>query len=306
MDGAVGVPLRPELTWQALSDATDYDVEIAADAEFVNIVYTVRTADATHSVETALDTLTRYYWHVRGANACGNGAYSDTSSFFTVNMVMPVAYDLLNGETGTYTYYDDSYNGDGDNSVPLAPLSGGIGDLTDGVIATQNWNSTYLPYVGWKSIEPTITFHFDGVVNIDTITLYLDDSNGSGGVYPPTDVRFQMGGTILDFEVQDPSQGDPFAATYEGLGLRGDALDITLLDDYFSTSRYMMISEVELFSGSIPGDLDGDGDVDQGDLGILLADWGCAGGGCVGDCDGDGDTDQADLGVLLANWGYGN
>jgi hypothetical protein len=58
-------------------------------------------------------------------------------------------------------------------------------------------------------------------------------------------------------------------------------------------------------SGDVPGDLDGDGDVDQADLGILLADWGCTGGDCPGDCDGDGDTDQADLGILLANFGTG-
>ena len=54
-----------------------------------------------------------------------------------------------------------------------------------------------------------------------------------------------------------------------------------------------------------PGDLTGDGCVDQGDLGILLADWGCTGGDCAGDIDGNGDTDQADLGILLANWGQG-
>jgi len=58
-------------------------------------------------------------------------------------------------------------------------------------------------------------------------------------------------------------------------------------------------------SEGIPGDLDGDGDVDHADLGILLADWGCTGGNCSGDCDGDGDTDQADLGILLANFGTG-
>jgi hypothetical protein len=52
------------------------------------------------------------------------------------------------------------------------------------------------------------------------------------------------------------------------------------------------------------GDLDGDGDTDQADLGILLADWGCAS-GCDGDLDGDDDTDQADLGILLADWGCG-
>jgi hypothetical protein len=53
------------------------------------------------------------------------------------------------------------------------------------------------------------------------------------------------------------------------------------------------------------GDLDGDGDTDQGDLGILLADWGCDDpvNGCAGDLDGDDDTDQGDLGILLADWG---
>jgi len=55
----------------------------------------------------------------------------------------------------------------------------------------------------------------------------------------------------------------------------------------------------------IAGDLNEDGCVDQADLGIMLGDWGCAGGNCAGDADGDGDTDQADLGILLSNWGAG-
>jgi streptogramin lyase len=53
-------------------------------------------------------------------------------------------------------------------------------------------------------------------------------------------------------------------------------------------------------STDTPGDLDGDGDVDQADLGILLS---CYGVSDCGDLDGDGDTDQADLGLLLANYG---
>jgi YVTN family beta-propeller protein len=51
-----------------------------------------------------------------------------------------------------------------------------------------------------------------------------------------------------------------------------------------------------------PGDLDGDGDTDQSDLGILLASYGNDDGG---DLDGDGDTDQSDLGILLADYGCG-
>ncbi len=51
-----------------------------------------------------------------------------------------------------------------------------------------------------------------------------------------------------------------------------------------------------------PGDLDGDGDVDQSDLGLLLLSYEIDDGG---DLDGDGDTDQADLGILLVNYGLG-
>ncbi|HMP36603.1 MAG TPA: hypothetical protein PKC43_04070 [Phycisphaerales bacterium] len=58
---------------------------------------------------------------------------------------------------------------------------------------------------------------------------------------------------------------------------------------------------------SLPGDLDGDGDVDGADLGVLLGSWGACPpsrpSGCPGDLDGNGSVDGADLGLLLAGWG---
>jgi hypothetical protein len=56
------------------------------------------------------------------------------------------------------------------------------------------------------------------------------------------------------------------------------------------------------FGSIAPGDLNGDGCVDQADLGILLASWALDDGG---DLNGDGVTDQSDLGLLLAHWGAG-
>ena len=58
-------------------------------------------------------------------------------------------------------------------------------------------------------------------------------------------------------------------------------------------------------AGRCVGDLDGDGDTDLADLGILLGDFGCTTppGPCVGDLNGDGDTDLTDLGILLADFG---
>lgn len=47
-----------------------------------------------------------------------------------------------------------------------------------------------------------------------------------------------------------------------------------------------------------PADLNGDGVVDGGDLGLLLASWGTPN----ADLNGDGTTDGADLGILLSEW----
>jgi hypothetical protein len=305
-DGARDVALMPTLSWEAVAGGIGYDVELATDAGFMDVVFSGTVVTPTCTIETALDMLTTYYWHVRGTNACGQGEFSDAFSFTTVNMIMPAFYDLLNGETGTYTYFDDAYDGDGDNSVPLEPLSNGLGDLTDGVIATQHWNVAHGPYVGWVSVDPTITFHFGETVNIDVLVLHLDDSGGGGGVYVPDDVTITMGDQTLVFPCSDPPGAEPFAFTLEDLGLSGDTLGLTLSD--YSTSGYMMLSEVE-FYGTRPepcfGDLDGDGDVDLSDLSQLLAHYGTTSGAEYedGDLDGDGDVDLADLAALLAVYG---
>jgi hypothetical protein len=302
-NGAIDVPLQPTLSWQASSQALEYDLAIATDPDFADVTYSATVSETTHTPDGNLEGATLHYWHVRGVNGCGPGGWSSTFSFTTLDLLPPVAYDMLNGETGSYTYFDDSYDGEGDNDVPLAPLSGGLGDLTDGVIATQNWNATPGPYVGWVSIDPTITFHFDRWVRVRMITLHLDDSNGGGGVYPPTQVTITMGDTTLELPVTDPPSGEPFAVSFDELGLTGDMLELTLVDN--NSGRYMMLSEVEIYGGSCAGDLDGDGDVDLTDLAQLLANYGMTGGATYedGDLDGDGDVDLTDLAALLAVYG---
>ena len=51
-----------------------------------------------------------------------------------------------------------------------------------------------------------------------------------------------------------------------------------------------------------PADLDGDGGVGSGDLGILLSAWGACS-GCAADIDGNGEVNGADLATLLSSWG---
>ena len=60
---------------------------------------------------------------------------------------------------------------------------------------------------------------------------------------------------------------------------------------------------LEHFGLDCPADLDGDGGVGPGDLGVLISNWSCSGFDCLGDLDGDGVVGPGDLGPLIAAWG---
>jgi len=66
-------------------------------------------------------------------------------------------------------------------------------------------------------------------------------------------------------------------------------------DDTFGQSA----GSVRVFDLRLPADLDGDGCVGSGDLGVLLSAWG----GPAPDLDGDGVAGEGDLGIILAAWG---
>jgi len=70
-------------------------------------------------------------------------------------------------------------------------------------------------------------------------------------------------------------------------------------DEAYNVLLY--ISNFEKAGDNCPADLDGNGSVGSGDLGILLAAWGSMGG--AADLDGSGTVGSGDLGILLAAWG---
>ena len=84
-----------------------------------------------------------------------------------------------------------------------------------------------------------------------------------------------------------------------GISTDGNAIvGITLNPDTMTQWGWIAMRQ----GGCVPGDIDGDGDVDTSDLLSLLGAWGpCP--GCPQDVDGDGDVDTADLLTLLGNWG---
>ena len=171
-------------------------------------------------------------------------AFGLTAGVAAAATVSPVSYDMPNGSTGSFAYFDSSYSGSGNVNVPGAALSGGLGELTDGVIATQNWNVTPAPYVGWQS-DPVITFHVDQVYAFSAITLHFDDSNGMGGVFQPASVSVNGVG----YAVPENPGAAPFGFTADLAGMQADSLTVQI----FRTpgSAWVFLSEVS-FEGAVP------------------------------------------------------
>ena len=163
--------------------------------------------------------------------------------------MVPFRYDTPNGNTGLYSYWDDAYKGSGCNTCDGAALSGSIGDLTDGVIAIQNWSVVEAPagpgpYVGWNNVNPTITFFFNSSVQVDSVTVYVDDG-GSGGVAAPSSVVIAG----RSYPIVNPPGSAPFAFTASEVGFTGTVLPVTF--NAGSGASWIFVSEVT-FLATVP------------------------------------------------------
>ncbi|MDP1787248.1 FxDxF family PEP-CTERM protein [Nitrosomonas sp.] len=129
-----------------------------------------------------------------------------------------------------------------------AVLAGGRGDLTDGIIATDNWSITEAPsgngpYVGW-TLDPTITFHWNSPVNISSATFYFDDADGFGRVSAPASVTVDG----INFPIAEPSGPFPFSFVANGLSFTGNDLVVSIQRN----NSWVFLSEVAFNAAPIP------------------------------------------------------
>lgn len=176
--------------------------------------------------------------------------------------IAPTSYDMLNGEAGSFTYYDETYTGSGNPNASLSSLTNGLGDLTNGIVATSNWNNVETvpngPYVGWVSIDPTITFRFAAPTEFETVRIHFDDSGGFGGVRSPASVV--INGNSFNVAPLDPPGTLPFFADFDvsGLNLNTDTLTIQLVRQDASwvfTSEFTFMEAAASVAAPEPGSL---------------------------------------------------
>lgn len=76
-------PTNLSLSWTASTNASSYDVQIATDNAFANIVDSATVSTNSYTASD-LSILTTYYWRILPKNEACNGAYSASSTFSTI------------------------------------------------------------------------------------------------------------------------------------------------------------------------------------------------------------------------------
>jgi hypothetical protein len=93
-DGSFGIPLVPQFRWSDSSDAVTYQLQIAFDTNFTSIIFYQSAIIDTFYTPTKLNTLTRYFWRVRGNVNSLLSDWSGTWSF-TTTLAAPHIIDAV-------------------------------------------------------------------------------------------------------------------------------------------------------------------------------------------------------------------
>lgn len=109
VDGSTQISIEPLLEWASVSGADTYEVEVATDAGFSNIIFSQTGLTANSVSLSELDNLTTYFWRVRAVNFAGLGNYS-SASFTTVKAHFPYLSNPVGGllvytETIKFSWY---------------------------------------------------------------------------------------------------------------------------------------------------------------------------------------------------------
>lgn len=102
-NGSANIPVTPTLTWNAVSSATSYKVQISTISNFAVIVDSAILGTNSYPVPSGkLQPATAYFWRVNASNPIGTSAFSTTFNFSTVVNLppTPTLVSPPNGQSG--------------------------------------------------------------------------------------------------------------------------------------------------------------------------------------------------------------
>ena len=156
-DGDTDVALAPRLEWNADSNANAYDVEVATDSGFTNVVSSGTVSTNSYDVSTLQETTT-YFWRVKPKNDCGEGSFSSAYSFTTQSCTICassgnmeyntsttlVKFNTIENTTGKTVAYNDF------TSISTTVKRGESHELTVNVNTDGNYRVQTKVWIDWN------------------------------------------------------------------------------------------------------------------------------------------------------------
>jgi subtilisin-like proprotein convertase family protein len=277
-DQAEDIPITPSLSWSGSEQFSSFDLEIAADPAFNNVVFSEAILSASFTLnDFVLEMDSTYYWRIRGYSVCGQSPWSAVWSFNTGNCFQVMSEDLpktiVNTTTSELYIPLDFIVGDID-VIQLAGTHTWVDDIIATLIAPDNserliWNQPCgsednfhinfdddAPNSNWPcpptdglTYKPdnTLAF-FNGKVGTGTWKLRINDAFPSedNGVLQSWGLRF----------CRVPCPLNVFADSGDGFGSLRSALECAVPNDTIRLSASLSGQVIDIGSASISLDKD--------------------------------------------------
>ena len=145
-DGTTDQPDRLTLHWARQDGVSGYEVQVATDAAFGNVVRMEALPGFTALDVEDLQTETTYFWRVRSKNPGGPGPWSDAFTFTTADLMYESLGPLFLAD-GSPAFVEVSGPGGADPCRPGSTSTDGCGDVGgNGVYGSLNSTGDYVMY----------------------------------------------------------------------------------------------------------------------------------------------------------------
>jgi len=247
-NGSINQPTTLTLTWNAVSRATTYHIQLSVDSSFTSLAVDDTNITSTSRQLTSLENNKTYFWRVRAKNTAGWGLYSSTWNFTTIISVpsVPTLTSPTNGaigisitptlswfaSTGAATYHlqvalDSMFTSVVYNDSTLTTTSKQVGPLLN--------NTKYYWRVNAKNTGGTSAW--SAVWNFTTLTTHVEKDNN----VIPTEYELAQNypnpfnsRTTIQFDI--PQMGNVNIKIFNALGKEISVL----IDGFLPAGRYRL------------------------------------------------------------------
>ncbi|MES2487294.1 MAG: proprotein convertase P-domain-containing protein, partial [Bacteroidota bacterium] len=171
-EGATAVNPTVAFEWQDAANASTYEIEVATDANFTNIVAQGSVTDTNFS--TFLSQSTQYYWRLRPGNAGCSGDYAEAFSFTTgynlctdyISTDVPLNISASDVVTVNSTVLIDQVAAIQNVAVSIDITHTWLGDLTVTLISPQGTEVQLFSQDCWSDQDVYATFTDAGTASV--------------------------------------------------------------------------------------------------------------------------------------------